>query len=808
MPLDKRWQANILGYAKVHSELLRRGLADTLALIGSYGNDYLLADGRSAQDYANEIVKRLLRKANEDLDGLLWASLQEVLPQLSEAAPDIVLEELEIGLTGDNPILGNLFIDQEEFDPLFASSPHTGLLWALELLAWNPTYLVHSALILSMLDTLDPGGRLTNRPINSLKEIFLPWHPQTTASIDNRLRVIDTLRERYPLVAWRLLIQLLPQPFGSAMNTTSPQWRDWKPDEEIRVTYAERFQVEREIGSRLLIDAGIELSRWQDLIGHLSSIPAELHDDMINQLLEINVEELGEENATALYETLREQIAKHRHFRNARWALPNERIDRFEEVYKRFVPANPVLRHKWLFSSKAIAIEFDSENWEDRENLLAKARQEAAEDIYKYGEQKLIIDISSTIELPRQLGLALGQSGIFHQTEKEFLTNGIDYDDINQKELALGYVIGRFSHGDWEWAEDILTNIAPDWSPDKRGTFLLGLPRTSRTWNWAEQFGTQTEQIYWQHFNPFGLPEPSTYLDATRKLIGFNNPDKAISLLGNYIYRIELEPPPELVADVLEIAARIPVWNKPNWNILAHDMIQLLDYIEESKSIDERRLATLEWMYLPLFEYEDRPAKLLHSALSNDPDFFVEVITWVYRSEDEEPHEVAQEESLRAMFGDKLLRTWRIVPGTLENGGIDGKLLTDWIIRARKEFTERGRIKVADHAIGKILVYGPHDSDGLWPCRPIRDLIETISSRELEQGFEVEVYNRRGAYSKDPLEGGQQERELAETYFAYAKSIEDSWPRTAAMLRRIATEYTQDARREDLDAELREDLLR
>jgi hypothetical protein len=524
-------------------------------------------------------------------------------------------------------------------------------------------------------------------------------------------------------------------------------------------------------------------------------------------LLEIDIEEISEENVTTLYETLREQVARHRHFSNARWALPKERIDRLEEVYKKFIPENPVLRNKWLFSNKSVAFEFEVEDWKEREKLLARARQEAAQEIYEHGGYKLIIDICSTIELPRQLGISVGQSGIINQAEIELLTSQIDYDDVNQKEFAVGYVIGRFSIGDWEWVEEILPIIASEWSPVQRGIFLLGLPRITRTWKLAEQFGAQTEQIYWQHFAPFGLPEPSTYLDATRKLIEYNFPDLAISLLGTYIYRTEVEPPYELVAEVLEQAARIPVWNYPNWNILTHDMIQLLDYIERSNSIDERRLAALEWSYLPLFEYEDRSARLLHLALSKDPEFFVEVVTWVYRSEDEEPYDVTQEENLRAMFGDKLLRTWRIIPGTLENGGIDDDLLMNWIIQAREELTKRGRRKVADRAIGKVLAYGPHDSDGLWPCKPVRDLIELVGSGDLEQEFEDCVFNQRGVFSKDPLEGGQQERQLANKYLMNAKSFEDSWLRTAALLRRIASKYSRDARREDLNAELREDML-
>jgi hypothetical protein len=49
---------------------------------------------------------------------------------------------------------------------------------------------------------------------------------------------------------------------------------------------------------------------------------------------------------------------------------------------------------------------------------------------------------------------------------------------------------------------------------------------------------------------------------------------------------------------------------------------------------------------------------------------------------------------------------------------------------------------------------------------------------------------------------------LSERYKGYADVLNDEWPRTAAMLRRIADRYASDARREDVEAELREDFWR
>ena len=109
--------------------------------------------------------------------------------------------------------------------------------------------------------------------------------------------------------------------------------------------------------------------------------------------------------------------------------------------------------------------------------------------------------------------------------------------------------------------------------------------------------------------------------------------------------------------------------------------------------------------------------------------------------------------------------------------------------------------------IGQMLSGGPQDPDGTWPCKPIREVIEELSSTHLEQGFGMGVYNSRGAVIvKDPSAGGASERALAERYEGFAAAIRAAYPRTAGMLRDIGALYRRDASREDFESEMVEAL--
>jgi hypothetical protein len=158
--------------------------------------------------------------------------------------------------------------------------------------------------------------------------------------------------------------------------------------------------------------------------------------------------------------------------------------------------------------------------------------------------------------------------------------------------------------------------------------------------------------------------------------------------------------------------------------------------------------------------------------------------------------------STQLKLGYELLESWHQVPGLTEDGIIDIEQLRDWLLKVRSACYENGRGKIGDQKIGEILAYCPKGVDGIWPDVAIREIIEEVQSRYLELGLEIGVYNKRGVWSKSIGEGGIQERQLARTYQDYASAIVDTYPRTAAMLRKIAHGYESDAHLEDVRSEL------
>jgi hypothetical protein len=232
---------------------------------------------------------------------------------------------------------------------------------------------------------------------------------------------------------------------------------------------------------------------------------------------------------------------------------------------------------------------------------------------------------------------------------------------------------------------------------------------------------------------------------------------------------------------------------------------ELLDRLARSPDVEAERVARLEWAFLPLLRHGYTP-RTLHHELTRNPELFVEVVSIVFRAEGEEPREASDHDRERAQRGYELLSSWRTIPGSAEDGTIDGDRLKEWVRRARERLQAQGRAVIGDELIGQVLSGSPTGPDGGWPHPAVRSLIEEVASPDLERGFEIGVYNSRGVTTKHPYEGGVQERTLAERYEGYANLAAGRWPRTAAMLRRIADSYRREALREDDEARLRGDL--
>jgi hypothetical protein len=203
-----------------------------------------------------------------------------------------------------------------------------------------------------------------------------------------------------------------------------------------------------------------------------------------------------------------------------------------------------------------------------------------------------------------------------------------------------------------------------------------------------------------------------------------------------------------------------------------------------------------------------RPPKILHKELASNPDFFAEVLKYIYKPSNEgkeeeknsHPQELVKQ---RAHLAWKLLHSWETVPG-YSDGQIHYEKLKEWVVKARELCKKSDRGEIGDSHIGQVLAHAKTEEKNIWPPEPVCKIIDEIQSRELDNGFSVGIYNKRETVIKSPFEGGQQEKELAELFRLYADKWAIRYPRTASVLTKIAEGYENEGKREDKEAEIRD----
>ncbi len=336
LPAEERYAASIHGMVLKCSQALRKGIAEGLAILGSEPD----ACANCSQGKAEETGVLVIRELLTDADWVLWGSLNSVLPTLAEAAPDEFLHAVEKAMCVKPCPFDELF--SQEGKGITGGNYLTGLLWALEGLAWDEQYLVRVCVALAELASHDPGGRWANRPANSLATILLPWLPQTLAAVAKRKVAVRTILSERPDVGWNLIIQLLPNQLRHSSGTYKPRWRMAIPDDWEKGVSRQDYWDQVSFYAELAVsEADQNPERLSTLIDQFDDLPEPSFDQLLQVLASEPISQLPEEQRLSIWDHLTIFTNKHRRFSHTKWALADELVARIEQVADQLAPSNP-----------------------------------------------------------------------------------------------------------------------------------------------------------------------------------------------------------------------------------------------------------------------------------------------------------------------------------------------------------------------------------------------------------------------------------------------------------------------------------
>lgn len=782
LPPNDRYMAPLKGKVLSHSSGVRKGIAETLALLGSHPQALTSASSGRAENTARVIVHELLSEAGWQQ----WASLNDVLPLFAEAAPNEFLAAVDRALNCDPCPFDDIFA--QEGGGFGGQNYMTGLLWALETLAWHGNYLSRVVLLLGALAERDPGGNWGNRPASSLYTILLPWFPQTAASVEMRVAAVKTLLSELPGAGWELLLNLLPQVQQSSTMTRKPAWRTLIPDDWSEGSSGKDYWDQINAYTILAVEAAKgDVSRLNALIDKASHLSHDALRNLISYLSSESVASLPEDRQRSLWATVTHLVSQHRRFSTAQWALKGEVVDQFSAVADHLSPSSAMYKNQRLFTDRDFDLYENNDNFEEEYKKLDQCRKKAIAEVYDEGGITRILDMIQIVKSPAKVGIAFGAIGS-NTDDKAVLPELLGSDSASHSQFVGGYIWAKFRRVGWEWLDQLQVS---HWNPSQIAELFAFLPFKAETWKRATELLKDDELLYWSNarVNPFEAGDDIN--TAIERLLAAERVPAAVDCIARRIFQKQPVNPAYAVRALLLAAASDELIR----NIDAFEIVQIIKALQENPEVDATEIGKLEWAFLPLLDDNyGTSAKVLEQQLADDPNFFSHIIQIIFRSKIEEKRSkpASEEDQVRAANAYRLLLQWKRPPGTKEDGSFDSAALNAWFEQVKNVAGESGHLDIAFQRLGHVLRYYPPDPDGFFMHRGVAELLDRKDADEVRTGFAVEIYNSRGAHFVDP-QGGP-ERELANQYRRQAEQLDlAGFTRLATKLREVASGYDREA---------------
>jgi hypothetical protein len=797
---EKRWAAAIYGKSNPYSDWLRTGLVESLVLLAVFGNRS--PSIVSTQAFANHVVSQVFATADK---WEAWASIQDATPLLAEAAPDTFMEAVEQCITKNPAMFEELMKDGN--GGIFGECHHSGLLWALEGIAWSPEYFARAVNILLDLANIDPGGKWGNRAINSVSDLFFPGFPQTHAKSKERLEVLERLIATNPRMVWKFATNYFSR--GSISESHRFRWRD---------TGGVRRGLEQETNEEyreylkgllpLLRDLACVRENLATSMDEFIRLPQETREKLLATLEATEPATLSKEERGLLFQKIREAL----YWINS-YGEEDQRVHGpgLNKMIKKFAPADVIERVGWLLADPWPKLpEGGLREHEANDTRVKIAQTEAACEILDKAPIDKILEFSSTIQYQGVLGHSLAIA-VKDENEGNTILDGILTHVTDMPVLVRGFASGRVEIVGPGWIDEQIKRLKTQGNYSAEGCAVLyfGLPEGSETWSAVAAHGKDVETAYWKQAS--GYSRTSKKDDATiavEKLLDVKRPDAALTIAGSPQADIPSTLLQRLLQEVLNMDEKKIRAGVMEEYYLGHVFNQL--YQKNDLPLEE--IAKLEWPFAVLLKdlkrYTSSPTAL-HRTLQKDPQFFSLLVGFIYKRDDHAPdptrgHITKEMAENRARIAHKVLDSWDLIPGLKDDGPFDEKELTSWVDAARKQCAKTKHVIGCDVQIGFMLAHAPVDPDGTWPHTAVRNLIELLKNETVDRHIQNEIYNSRGVTTRGLSDGGKQERELAERYKKMSDAVKVKWPRTSAMLRGIAESYEYQAKYEDVDSDLRD----
>ena len=809
LPEKDRWAASIHGKKREFSGAVRKGISETLVLLAVHGkNLFGVRLGFDGELAAEKLVRDLL----EPLSTRKLEANDRDLPLYAEAAPGAFLDIIERDLRSAQPETLGLLRPVDT--GLFGSAcPRTGLLWALEGLAWNPVTFPRVVRILGRLSEVEINDNWANKPISSLSSIFRAWMPQTAADHETRLKAVHMLLDKHTAVGWRVCIEQFGD-YGNRVGDYShkPTWRT------DGYGFGEPFETWDPINAFVFAMVEIALSRPSytvemlcDLIARLHALGPELQERVWNIIDDWRKDGAGDEDIANVREKIRVTVLSRRGRKKADAEGQASLSKTARAVYDAMLPTDMVNQYEWLFrhgwvEESADELADDEFDFQAREKRIEKLRTEAIRKIVEARGLNGVFDLAAKGSSQRQIGAHLA-NGMLSEDQLTNLVLQCLRSPAGETGRD-GIMAGAMWAMDADRRKALCENLRVILSEEETVRLLLVCPYRVATWELVDQLSDEARSVYWRDVVPqYVFDEADENNEGVRRLLDAKRPRAAFAAL--HFKLDEIRAP--LLFQMLSGMTQDGNDKAGEYQLRDYDIQQAFQLLDLNPDVLLEEKAGLEFAYLDVLARSFRGGDghqipNLERYVEDHPDMFVQAVVWAYKrkegGEDPPEYHIAENRKHLATKGYRLLEALERIPGQGKTTEDDQrKKLSEWVSTVRKACAELDRADIADVCLGRLLSNASVGEDGVWPNEAVRDVMEDLQSEKVSDGAHSGLYNARGFHWRG--EGGAQERELAEKYRKWADALQFTHPFVSSVLMSMVRTYEHEADRQDTEAGIR-----
>jgi hypothetical protein len=604
------------------------------------------------------------------------------------------------------------------------------------------------------------------------------------------------------------------------MDTQFPQWRNWGLEINEKKAEQDGLIFKRFCAERVLDNLGTDYMRWQKMLKHLYNIIDEsiISEKFLNLLssLERNIPpdwtNIQREQLVCI---IRELLSIDDTHSDEDKIFPEDVKKYLNDFMNNISPKDIILKNAWLFSYKADECFFnefgslESEQWHT-------SKAEAVRQIinqYKFeGLKKLI----SLVEEPSMIGRPFAEH-YGDQFFSEIIPTFLKSENTKEQLFASSY-ISSLCQGKREiWEEKYQSEkLNPlQWESDTIIVFLNSFSRGKELWYWIDDFDESIQKEFWtKQRGHYGYEwEEELMQFVYERLIRFHNYDAALTIVvpdKNKKYNFTFQQKLSLLHDISQNDSKV---SNPHYIVKLFSALEKQFSKGELNDEEQIQLAQIELQFISLlyqyssYGHKDCFPNTFISYILKSAELFVELLRYTFRPSQEENPDYTEEElpnaSQIASSVYEILENLNQLPGET-NGVIDKDYLCDWIQKSRELARKCARINICDTQIGQLFARCSCQTlQGQIPKAELMQILEDINSEEMLEGFRIGLFNIRGVTIRNPLDGGQQEQDIASIYSELAQKTRNNYPHVSDVFARLEISYINYALKENERAQQR-----